>query len=318
MNEERLQSLMNAVRTGQLPVGRAIDELRHLPYEKLGYAMLDHHRPLRQGMPEVIFCEGKTPEQVITILRRLHRRGHPVLATRVDPELARYLTRREPRVVYHDVARVVVLAGSADRPAARGQAAQRRRSSRLLVITAGTADLPVAEEARVTAETFGHRVQVLYDVGVAGLHRLTDHLSALNAADVVIVVAGMEGALPSIVGGLTARPVVAVPTSRGYGVHLGGLAPLFTMLTSCAPGLAVVNIDNGFGAATLAHRIFQLTHRRKPRLQPETLTHLGRSLPAGQDSTPRSNHRKSRGATRRRAQRLLTSQPRHTARVFHR
>jgi len=258
MIEPRLRSLLTAVRRGRLSLDQAVDALRHLPYENLGYARLDHHRPIRQGLPEVIFCEGKQPDQVAMILRRMQGRGAPVLATRVSHALAAYLRRRHPDLVYHRLGRVAVLPSEAGMT----RTATRRRadSPLILVITAGTADLPVAEEARITAETFGHRVDTLYDVGVAGLHRLTAHLRELQRADVLIVIAGMEGALPSIVGGLTGRPVIAVPTSRGYGAHFGGLAPLLTMLTSCAPGLAVVNIDNGFGAAALAHRIVAATH----------------------------------------------------------
>lgn len=257
MLEPRLRALLVAVQGGRLALDKAMDALRHLPYENLGYARLDHHRPLRQGLPEVIFCEGKEPGQIATIMGRLHAQGVVVLATRVAPKLAAFLRRRQPDLVYHRLGRVAVLGALP----ARG-----RTASTILLLTAGTADLPVAEEARVTAETFGHRVNTLYDVGVAGLHRLTDHLGELRQADVLIVIAGMEGALPSIVGGLTSRPVIAVPTSRGYGAHFGGLAPLLTMLTSCAPGLAVVNIDNGFGAAVLAHRI--LARRVRPAKPP--------------------------------------------------
>jgi len=253
MLEPRLRSLLTAVRRGRLSLDQAVDALRHLPYENLGYARLDHHRPLRQGLPEVIFCEGKQPDQVAQILHRMRGRGAPVLATRASPVLAAYLRRRHPDLIYHRLGRVAVLPAGPEKP--RTTSRTRDGSPLILVITAGTADLPVAEEARVTAETFGHRVDTLYDVGVAGLHRLTTHIRELQRADVLIVIAGMEGALPSIVGGLTGRPVIAVPTSRGYGAHFGGLAPLLTMLTSCAPGLAVVNIDNGFGAAVLAHRI---------------------------------------------------------------
>jgi NCAIR mutase (PurE)-related protein len=263
MFESRLRSLLTAVRRGRLSLDQAVDALRHLPYEDLGYARLDHHRPLRQGLPEVIFCEGKAPEHVSAILRRLQERDTPVLATRAAPSLAAYLRRRHPELVYHRLGRVAVLPARV--PTRRHWAQHRNHSPLILVITAGTADLPVAEEARITAETFGHRVGTLYDVGVAGLHRLTTHLRALHTADVLIVIAGMEGALPSIVGGLTGRPVIAVPTSRGYGAHFGGLAPLLTMLTSCAPGLAVVNIDNGFGAAVLAHRILMPLTRRQDK-----------------------------------------------------
>jgi pyridinium-3,5-biscarboxylic acid mononucleotide synthase len=261
MFEPRLRSLLTALRRGRLSLDQAMAALRQLPYEDLGYARLDHHRPLRQGLPEVIFCEGKTPEHVSMILRRMQEKGAPVLATRVAPSLAAYLRRRHPGLIYHRLGRVAVL--PADHLDHQPAAKRRSPSPLILVITAGTADLPVAEEARITAETFGHRVDTLYDVGVAGLHRLTAHVRALQQADVLIVIAGMEGALPSIVGGLTGRPVIAVPTSRGYGAHFGGLAPLLTMLTSCAPGLAVVNIDNGFGAAVLAHRILMPLARRQ-------------------------------------------------------
>lgn len=257
MLESRLRDLLAAVQQGRLPMEQALDTLRYLPYENLGYARVDHHRHLRQGMPEVIFCEGKEPAQVSAIMGRLRAQGVPVLATRVAPKLAALLRRQHPDVIYHRRARAAVLPSMDDSVHAVAPASGKRPAV-ILVVTAGTADLPVAEEARVTAETFGHRVETLHDVGVAGLHRLTDHVRELQAADVLIVIAGMEGALPSIVGGLTGRPVIAVPTSRGYGAHFGGLAPLMTMLTSCAPGLAVVNIDNGFGAAALAHRILSL------------------------------------------------------------
>ncbi|MBI3622264.1 MAG: nickel pincer cofactor biosynthesis protein LarB [Nitrospirae bacterium] len=272
MIEPRLRSLLTAVQQGRLPLEQALDKLRHLPYENLGYARLDHHRPLRQGLPEVIFCEGKEPEHVAQILRRMQGRGAPVLATRVSPALAAYLRRRHAGLVYHRLGRVAVL--PADGDTARASSRRIPNTPLVLIVTAGTADLPVAEEARITAETFGHRVDTLYDVGVAGLHRLTAHVRALQLADVLIVIAGMEGALPSIVGGLTGRPVIAVPTSRGYGAHFGGLAPLLTMLTSCAPGLAVVNIDNGFGAAALAHRILmpRLQHAQKPEPRPRRRT----------------------------------------------
>ena len=259
MLESKLRRLLADVGRGRLSVDGAVDALRRLPYEDLGYAKLDHHRPLRQGLPEVIFVEGKSPEHLLAIMRRLRAQEVPVLATRVSPSAAAYLKRRLPGVVYHQIGRVALLRIDGAPATSFG--------TTILILTAGTADLPVAEEARLTAETFGHRVETLYDVGVAGLHRLTDQFDALQRADALIVVAGMEGALPSIVGGMTSRPVIAVPTSRGYGAHFGGIAPLLTMLTSCAAGLAVVNIDNGFGAAALAHRILASgrPHARRPR-----------------------------------------------------
>jgi hypothetical protein len=218
--------------------------LRALPYEDLGFASVDHHRSLRQGFPEVIFCEGKSADQVLAIARRLLKKGGPLLATRVDRTLGRALERLDRRAVYHESARAVVI-----------QPRPGRSLGDVLVVTAGTADIPVAEEARVTAETMGSRVETVFDVGVAGIHRVLDHHERLQRARVIVVVAGMDGVLPSVVGGLVDCPVVAVPTSRGYGASFGGIAALLTMLNSCAAGVAVVNIDNGFGAGCLAHRI---------------------------------------------------------------
>jgi NCAIR mutase (PurE)-related protein len=208
---------------------------------------VDHHRAIRQGFPEVIFCEGKTPAQVVAIARGLLKQANRLLATRVEPRVARALRRLDRRAVYHEAARCVVV-----------EARRRLRKGDVLVITAGTADIPVAEEARVTAEVMGSKVETLYDVGVAGIHRVLARHQRLLQARVLVVVAGMDGVLPSVVGGLVDRPVVAVPTSRGYGASLGGLAALLTMLNSCAAGVGVMNIDNGFGAGCLAHRINML------------------------------------------------------------
>jgi hypothetical protein len=245
--------LLVQVESGRLDVQTATRRLKRLPYEQLGFATVDHHRALRQGMPEAIFCEGKTIAQVVAIARRLMRNGHPVLATRVEPAVARALRRLDRRARYEPLGRTVVLG-----PSTTSMARARSAIGHILIITAGTADVPVAEEARVTAEALGHRVTTLYDVGVAGLHRVLDHHKQIEHARVLIVVAGMDGALPSVVGGLVSQPVIAVPTSRGYGASFGGLSALLAMLNSCAAGVGVVNIDNGFGAACLAHRISQL------------------------------------------------------------
>ncbi len=254
MTADRIRRLLAQVESGRLSVDAAIRRLKRLPYENLGFASVDHHRLLRQGMPEAIFCEGKTVEQVIEIARRLMRGEHPVLATRVEPAVARALRRLDRRARYEPLGRTVVL-----RPPKGWGTRTLRGAGAILIITAGTADVPVAEEARVTAQVLGNRVTTLYDVGVAGLHRLLDRNEALAAARVLIVVAGMDGALPSVVGGLVGRPVIAVPTSRGYGASFGGLSALLAMLNSCAAGVGVVNIDNGYGAACLAHRINQIT-----------------------------------------------------------
>jgi hypothetical protein len=247
MDQHRLKKLLKEVQAGKLAVAEAVERLRTLPYEDLGFASVDHHRSIRQGFPEVIFCEGKTRAQVLAIARGLLKKGGPLLATRVEPDVARALAKLDRLAVYHELARCVVV--------------QRRKleaKGDVLVVTAGTADVPVAEEARVTAETMGSRVEVLYDVGVAGIHRVLTRHGRLLRARVLVVVAGMDGVLPSVVGGLVDRPVIAVPTSRGYGASFGGLAALLTMLNSCASGVGVMNIDNGFGAGCLAHRINML------------------------------------------------------------
>ena len=244
MDERRLIRLLDEVRVGKRSIADAVDRLRTLPFEDLGFASVDHHRALRQGFPEVIFCEGKTRKQVVAIARGLLTRSRTVLATRVSPDTARGLKQLDRRARYHAEARVVTIG----KPNGRAQ-------GDILIVTAGTADVPVAEEARLTAEIMGSRVETLYDVGVAGIHRVLNRHARLREARAVIVVAGMDGVLPSVVGGLIDRPVIAVPTSRGYGASFGGLAALLTMLNSCAAGVGVMNIDNGFGAGVLAHRI---------------------------------------------------------------
>jgi NCAIR mutase (PurE)-related protein len=246
----QLESLLADVAAGRLAPDAALDRLRHLPFEDLEFARIDHHRELRQGLPEVVFCAGKTVPQVAAICDRLAERSGGFLGTRATDAMAAEVAARHPRVQWNPLARTLHLAppaGSGPRP----------RTGTVLVVSAGTSDLPVAEEAAVTLEAFGHQVGRLADVGVAGLHRLLSESARLREADVVIVAAGMEGALPSVVGGLVSAPVIAVPTSVGYGASFGGLAALLAMLNSCASGITVVNIDNGFGAAAAASRILR-------------------------------------------------------------
>lgn len=249
MDEAQLRALLESVRANATTIETAIDELRHLPFETIGdFARLDHHRALRRGFPEVILAQGKTPEQVAQIFRRLAERADRVLATRVSAEMHAVIGDQLPEATYHPLARLLYLDRS---PAAS-------RLDGIVIVSAGTADVPVAEEAAITAELTGSRVERIYDVGVAGLHRLLNQAEALQRARVIVVVAGMEGALASVVAGLVAAPVIAVPTSVGYGASFGGLSALLTMLNSCASGVAVVNIDNGFGAGYLAGIINRL------------------------------------------------------------
>jgi NCAIR mutase (PurE)-related protein len=244
MNPKQLTQLLKKVQGGNLSISQALSQLRTLPFEDLGFASVDHHRALRQGFPEVILCEGKTSAQILAIAKKLLKFQGPFLATRVDPAIAKRLTRLHRHAVYHEMANIVAVADPTRRP-----------EGLIVIVTAGTSDIPVAEEARVTAEVMGSHVTTLYDVGVAGIHRLLDRQAILHQARAVVVVAGMDGVLPSVVGGLIDRPIVAVPTSQGYGANFGGLAPLLTMLNACSSGIGVVNIDNGFGAGCLAHRI---------------------------------------------------------------
>jgi NCAIR mutase (PurE)-related protein len=245
---EQLETLLADVAAGRLTPDAALERLRHLPFEDLSFARIDHHRALRQGHPEVVFCEGKSPDQVVAICERLAAMSGSFLGTRCSDAHAAALRRAFPRAVWTPLARTVHLQpqGADETPLETGT---------ILIVSAGTSDLPVAEEAAVVAAVFGHRVERLTDVGVAGIHRLFASSERLQEADVVIVVAGMEGALPSVIGGLVAVPVIAVPTSVGYGASFGGLAALLAMLNSCAAGVTVVNIDNGFGAAAAASRI---------------------------------------------------------------
>ncbi|MGQ9808228.1 MAG: nickel pincer cofactor biosynthesis protein LarB [Armatimonadota bacterium] len=246
MNTESLKSLLQSVRDGTVKVEDAVQRLRSLPFEDLGFARVDHHRALRQGIPEVVFCQGKTPEQAARIFQKLAEQSENVLATRASEEHFRRVRELVPEAQWHPEARIIRLMRRAT-----GEGSERY----VAVLSAGTSDIPVAEEAAVTAETLGSPVQRAYDVGVAGLHRLLDCQEMIYGARALVVVAGMEGALPSVVGGLVSRPVIAVPTSVGYGASFQGLAALLAMLNCCASGVAVVNIDNGFGAGYMAHLI---------------------------------------------------------------
>jgi len=252
MNRLQLRALLDEVRSGTLTPESAHEQLlqylRHSPYENLDFARIDHHRAVRQGFPEVVYGPGKTPEQIAAIAERIVAAGHNLLVTRTSPDAFEAVRRRLPTASFHEQARTITLR-TTPLPEGRGT---------ILVLAAGTADLPVAEEAVVSAEIMGNRVDRLYDVGVAGLHRLLAEQARLAAAHVVIVVAGMEGALPSVVGGLVDVPVIAVPTSVGYGASFGGITALLGMLNSCASGVSVVNIDNGFGAAAIASSINHL------------------------------------------------------------
>ena len=243
MNPERLRSLLAAVKAGTTPIDDALRDLRDLPFRALGFAHADTHRHMRTGFPEVIFGTGKTPAQIATLLAELGRDGATVMATRIAPDVAREVLAAVTGARYLDGARIVVLGPAPEPTRGRGT---------IVVLSAGTADIPIAEEAAVTAELDGNKVVRVFDVGVAGLHRLLAHLETVEKAEVLVVVAGMDGVLPTVVAGLFSRPVIAVPTSIGYGAAMGGIAALLTMLNSCATGVAVVNIDNGFGAGRMA------------------------------------------------------------------
>ena len=248
MDPDRLKGLLEQLAGGSVDVEAVMKRLQSLPFENLEFARIDHHRALRCGFPEVIFGQGKTPGQVAEIFARLAEAGHDVLATRVEPAAAARVLERFPNATHHELPRLVTLR---QRPAVASPGF-------IGIVCAGTSDLPVAEEARLTAEIMGQRTQAIYDVGVAGLHRLLSQSAELQKARVLVVVAGMEGALPSVVAGLVAAPVIAVPTSVGYGASFGGLAALLAMLNSCAAGLSVVNIDNGFSAGYQAALINRL------------------------------------------------------------
>lgn len=242
MNNDKIKHLLSSVKKGTTSVEDALNRLKHLPYEEMKFAKVDHHRHIRQGIPEVVFGSGKTTEQIVAISRAMHKRSGCFLITKAKKEV--YDALRMKDAVFHEASGAIVV----------GRAKKQNRGS-VLVLTAGTSDIPVAEEAAVTASFLGSKVDTVYDVGVAGLHRLFDKSGLMRKALAIVVVAGMEGALPSVVGGMTDKPLIAVPTSIGYGTSLGGLTALFAMLNSCVPGIAVMNIDNGFGAGCLAHKI---------------------------------------------------------------
>lgn len=248
MTPEKIRQILNEVKSGQLSVDNAMDTMRELPFEELEFAKVDHHRELRTGAPEVIFCQGKTPEQVIQIVKAMLAKGNNILATRANDDIMSALHQVFPKGEVKKMARIFLIKQKEITPPL----------TKIAIVTAGTADIPVAEEAAVTAETFGNNVDRIFDVGVAGIHRLYRQLPKIREAKVIVAVAGMEGALPSVLGGLVDKPVIAVPTSVGYGANFNGLSALLTMLNSCSNGISVVNIDNGFGAGYLASMINKL------------------------------------------------------------
>lgn len=245
MFPKRLKELLEEVKSGGKTVSEALEILRFLPYEDLSCARIDHHRSLRTGIPEAIFCEGKDREQIRSIAENIVKRGGDLIATRADKDIFDELKGIDERLTYHSQARMITLQ----------QTQNRAKKGLVLIVTGGTADIPVAEEARITCDILCSRTETLYDVGVAGIHRLLMEEKRLFEARVICVAAGMEGALASIVGGMTDRPIIAIPTSVGYGANFGGISALLTMINSCAPGVCVVNIDNGFGAGCMAHKI---------------------------------------------------------------
>jgi NCAIR mutase (PurE)-related protein len=257
MNTEKIKELLEQVKAGQININDAVEKLRHLPYEDLGFARIDHHRQLRRGFPETIYCPGKTTEQIVEIFAKMAEKGDNVLATRATEQVYKAISKEIPNARYEKTARAIVLEQKKFQPT----------ENAIPIVTAGTADLPVAEEAKVTCEIMGQRTELICDVGVAGLHRLVSCLPKLQNANVIIVVAGMEGALASVVAGLVSCPVIAVPTSVGYGSCFEGLSALLTMLNSCASGVTVVNIDNGFSAgltATLINKKIEEGTKTKP------------------------------------------------------
>ena len=246
MNVRRLEKLLKDVKTGRIEIRDALVTLKGLPFEDIGYATIDHHRALRKGFPEVIFGEGKSSEQIISIIQRMKQQGDNVLVTRVRKRKGLAIKKAIPEADYYSTPGIITLINHEVELVGKGL---------VLVISAGTSDAPVAEEAALTVEMMGNRVERLYDVGISGIHRLFSKAELIQSANVIIVVAGMEGALPSVVGGLVDRPVIAVPTSVGYGASFGGVAALLAMLNSCSSGVSVVNIDNGFGAGYVASLI---------------------------------------------------------------
>jgi pyridinium-3,5-biscarboxylic acid mononucleotide synthase len=257
MNQETVGKLLEEVKNGTVSVEEGLEKLKGLPYEELDFAKVDTHRAIRCGFSEVVYCPGKTPVQITRIVTALMKEGQPVLLTKADDEAYQAAKKSAPGAVYHKTAKMVVVPG-------REPSGQ---SGLVVVATAGTTDIPVAEEAAVAAETMGAHVERIFDIGVAGAHRLFAHREILAKANAVVAVAGMEGALPSLVGGIVSCPVIAVPTSVGYGASFGGITALLGMLNSCAPGVSVVNIDNGFGAGYIAATINRQTGDRRPETE---------------------------------------------------
>jgi NCAIR mutase (PurE)-related protein len=250
LKEENIRELLDRISRGEVSIDEGLEKLKDLPYEDIGVAHIDHHRSLRRGVPEVIFGEGKNVSEILSIMDRISKQGENIIVTRVDQNKANDISEKFPESNYHERSRILIL---------MKHPVKSRGIGTILVISAGTSDIPVAEEAALTARFMGNEVETIYDLGVAGLHRLLGHRDQLRTASVLIVVAGMEGALPSVVGGLVDKPVIAVPTSVGYGASFQGIAALLGMLNSCASGVTVVNIDNGFGAGYAA----SLMNRRR-------------------------------------------------------
>ena len=247
MNPKLIKQILEDIKSGVLSTEAGLAKLRHLPYEDLGFAKVDHHRHLRQGFPEVIYCRGKTPQEVVGIMEKMLQVENNIIGTRASLEIFTQVQKSFPQAEWYERSGFILIRNGVQ-----------KQIGNILVISAGTSDFPVAEEAVLTAEAMGNKVTSLFDVGVAGIHRILDNQKALDAAKVIIVVAGMEGALPSVIGGLVNKPIIAVPTSIGYGANFGGISALLTMLNSCSSGISVVNIDNGFGAgytASLINRI---------------------------------------------------------------
>ena len=244
MYEQKIKNIMLEVSNKKLGIDKAIKKLKFLPFEDLGFAKIDHHRALRKGFPEVVFCQNKTTEQVVNIVRKLAEKNADVIATRATEEMFKEVKKHIKKAQFNKISKTIIINQNT-----------KTKKGRILILSAGTSDITVAEEAAVVAEAMGNNVERLYDVGVAGLHRLLSNKEKLNDANVLIIVAGMDGVLPSVVSGLFGKPIIAVPTSVGYGASFKGIAPLLTMLNSCSPGVVVVNIDNGFGAGYFASLI---------------------------------------------------------------
>ena len=243
MNEDGIRELLECIRKGEVTVDNALEKLKNLPFEDIGFACIDHHRGLRRGLSEVIFGEGKEADDIIAIMEKMVKQDENVLVTRLSPDKAQNVLKKYPESIYNQRAKVLTLSPKPRKSSGKGT---------ILIISAGTSDIPVAEEAAITARFMGNEVETIYDIGVSGLHRVLAHNESLSKASVIVVVAGMEGALPSVVGGLVDKPVIAVPTSVGYGASFDGITALLCMLNSCASGVTVVNIDNGFGAGYAA------------------------------------------------------------------